>query len=182
MSAPDNSLIKFYNHGRFRVAGGVLPNAITAYQTFGDKSNPCIVFPTCYGGKLDGRQTSKTVIFQMTQWWQGSGLLDQAYMIGEEKVQNHFSRPSSQLWSDNRHCSQASTLSLHSPFSQMGRCASLIRISGCLLTLARLKSSSPSNTVRKWRPNFPISKSVSLSSLRLTMALISLLSHMKTTC
>lgn len=44
--------IQYYHHGRFRVAGGVLPDAITAYQTFGDPKNPVIVFPTCYGGKL----------------------------------------------------------------------------------------------------------------------------------
>ncbi|KAG2035106.1 alpha beta hydrolase fold protein [Suillus americanus] len=56
--------IQYYRHGRFRVAGGVLPDAITAYQTFGDPKNPVIVFPTCYKGKLDG----------------------QSYMVGEDKV------------------------------------------------------------------------------------------------
>ncbi|EGO25295.1 hypothetical protein SERLADRAFT_414938 [Serpula lacrymans var. lacrymans S7.9] len=45
--------IQYYRHGRFRVAGGILPDAITAYCTYGDPANPCIVFPTCYGGKLD---------------------------------------------------------------------------------------------------------------------------------
>ncbi|KIJ07399.1 homoserine O-acetyltransferase [Paxillus involutus ATCC 200175] len=44
--------LKYYHHGRFKVAGGVLPDAVTAYQTFGDPSNPCIVYPTCYGAKL----------------------------------------------------------------------------------------------------------------------------------
>ncbi|KIJ67815.1 hypothetical protein HYDPIDRAFT_173571 [Hydnomerulius pinastri MD-312] len=44
--------LKYYHHGRFKVAGGVLPDAITAYQTFGDPSNPCVVYPTCYGAKL----------------------------------------------------------------------------------------------------------------------------------
>lgn len=44
---------QYYHHGRFRVAGGVLPDAITAYRTYGEPTNPCIVFPTCYGGKLD---------------------------------------------------------------------------------------------------------------------------------
>ncbi|KAI0674918.1 homoserine O-acetyltransferase [Trametes maxima] len=44
--------VQFYHHGRFKVAGGVLPDAVTAYQTYGDSSNPCIVFPTCYGAKL----------------------------------------------------------------------------------------------------------------------------------
>ncbi|KAG2150371.1 Alpha/Beta hydrolase protein [Suillus clintonianus] len=61
--------IQYYHHGRFRVAGGVLPDAITAYQTFGDPKNPVIVFPTCYGGKLDT-----------------NGLLGQSYMVGEDKV------------------------------------------------------------------------------------------------
>jgi homoserine O-acetyltransferase len=60
--------IQYYHHGRFRVAGGILPNAITAYCTYGDPKNPCIVFPTCYGGKLDN-----------------TGLLGQSYMIGEDK-------------------------------------------------------------------------------------------------
>ncbi|KAI5120295.1 hypothetical protein M0805_005801 [Coniferiporia weirii] len=60
----DNSPIQYYHHGRFRVAGGVLPDAVTAYQTFGDITKPCIIFPTCYGGRLD----------------------DQKYMIGEAKA------------------------------------------------------------------------------------------------
>ncbi|KAI0066167.1 homoserine acetyltransferase [Artomyces pyxidatus] len=47
------SVTQFYEHGRFKMTGGVLPNAITAYRTYGDPKNPCIVFPTCYGGKLD---------------------------------------------------------------------------------------------------------------------------------
>jgi len=53
-----------YRHGRFRLAGGVLPDAFTAYETYGDPKNPCIVFPTCYGGRLDS----------------------QDYMIGEDKA------------------------------------------------------------------------------------------------
>ncbi|KAL6300491.1 homoserine O-acetyltransferase [Sparassis latifolia] len=61
-----SSEIKYYHHGRFRVAGGVLPDAITAYRTYGDPANPCIVFPTCYGGRLDS----------------------QDYMIGENKPLN----------------------------------------------------------------------------------------------
>ncbi|KAJ3557868.1 hypothetical protein NM688_g1236 [Phlebia brevispora] len=48
------SAVKFHHHGRFALAGGTLPDAITAYQTFGDPKNPCIVFGTCYGGRLDG--------------------------------------------------------------------------------------------------------------------------------
>ena len=47
-----DSVIRFYHHGRFRVYGGVIPDAVTAYQTYGDPNNPCIVFPTCYGAKL----------------------------------------------------------------------------------------------------------------------------------
>ena len=35
------------------MAGGVLPDAITAYRTYGDPKNPAIVFPTCYSGRLD---------------------------------------------------------------------------------------------------------------------------------
>ncbi|KAI0075763.1 hypothetical protein K474DRAFT_1676144 [Panus rudis PR-1116 ss-1] len=59
---------KYYHHGRFTLAGGVLPDAITAYRTYGDPTNPCIVFPTCYGGRLDNR-----------------GLLGQDYLIGKGK-------------------------------------------------------------------------------------------------
>lgn len=40
---------QYYGHGRFNLAGGVLPDALTAYQTYGD---PNIIFPTCYGAKL----------------------------------------------------------------------------------------------------------------------------------
>ncbi|KAI0066168.1 alpha/beta-hydrolase [Artomyces pyxidatus] len=60
------SATQFYEHGRFKVAGGVLPSAITAYRTYGDPKNPCIVFPTCYGGRLDS----------------------QDYMIGPDKALN----------------------------------------------------------------------------------------------
>ncbi|KAH7914140.1 alpha beta hydrolase fold protein [Hygrophoropsis aurantiaca] len=56
--------VQHYHHGRFRVAGGILPDAITAYCTYGNPANPCIVFPTCYGGKLDS----------------------QTYLVGEDKV------------------------------------------------------------------------------------------------
>ncbi|KAG0704479.1 Alpha/Beta hydrolase protein [Suillus ampliporus] len=67
--------IQYYHHGRFRVAGGVLPDAITAYQTFGDPKNPVIVFPTCYGGKLDGKSPKALLM-----------ALRQGYMVGEGKV------------------------------------------------------------------------------------------------
>lgn len=46
--------IQYHHHGRFPVVGGIIPDAITAYQTFGEENKPCIVFPTCYGGKLAG--------------------------------------------------------------------------------------------------------------------------------
>ncbi|KAI0075764.1 homoserine acetyltransferase [Panus rudis PR-1116 ss-1] len=55
---------KIYNHGRFEMAGGILPNTFTAYRTYGHHKNPCIVFPTCYGGRLE----------------------DQLYLIGEGKA------------------------------------------------------------------------------------------------
>ncbi|KAI0769386.1 homoserine O-acetyltransferase [Trametes elegans] len=44
--------LRFYQHGRFPVEGGVLPDAVTAYQTYGEPTNPRVVFPTCYGAKL----------------------------------------------------------------------------------------------------------------------------------
>ncbi|KZT29002.1 homoserine O-acetyltransferase [Neolentinus lepideus HHB14362 ss-1] len=62
---------QYYHHGRFRVAGGIIPNAITAYRTYGAPKNPCIIFPTCYGAKLDD-----------------SGLVPQTYMIGKDKALN----------------------------------------------------------------------------------------------
>ena len=47
-----NSDVKLYHHGRFALAGGTLPNAFTAYQTYGDPENPCIVSTTCFGGRV----------------------------------------------------------------------------------------------------------------------------------
>ncbi|KAI0709558.1 homoserine O-acetyltransferase [Cerioporus squamosus] len=47
--------VQYYHHGRFRLAGGIFPDAITAYRTYGDPANPCVVFPTCYGGRLDSQ-------------------------------------------------------------------------------------------------------------------------------
>ena len=61
--------VKYYHHGRFRVAGGTLPDAVTAYQTFGDPENPCIVIGTCFGGRLDG-----------------SGPFGNDWLIGKDKV------------------------------------------------------------------------------------------------
>ncbi|KAF8910330.1 homoserine acetyltransferase [Mucidula mucida] len=55
---------QLYHHGRFPVLGGVLPDAVTAYCTYGDPANPCVVFPTCYGAKLS----------------------NQSYMVGENKA------------------------------------------------------------------------------------------------
>lgn len=59
MSAPDQPPTQYHHHGRFRVAGGSLPDAVTAYRTYGDISNPCIVFPTCFGAKLDSENFLK---------------------------------------------------------------------------------------------------------------------------
>ncbi|KAF4610699.1 hypothetical protein D9613_006664 [Agrocybe pediades] len=64
MSLPGQPPTQYHHHGRFRVAGGSLPDAITAYRTYGDIANPCVVFPTCFGAKLDS----------------------QVYMVGEGKV------------------------------------------------------------------------------------------------
>ncbi|KAI0930236.1 hypothetical protein AcW1_008978 [Taiwanofungus camphoratus] len=58
--------IRYFHHGRFEVAGGILPDAVTAYQSYGDPGKPCIVFPTCYGAKLK--------------------LGSQGYLIGEGKA------------------------------------------------------------------------------------------------
>ena len=72
---------QYHHHGRLRVSGGVIPDAITAYRTYGNPANPCIVFPTCYGGKLDSEfnhaKYFSTVIV---------GLLGQAYLVGDDKV------------------------------------------------------------------------------------------------
>ncbi|TCD70311.1 hypothetical protein EIP91_003940 [Steccherinum ochraceum] len=50
-----DSETKYYHHGRFSIAGGILPDAVTAYRTYGDPKNPCIVFPTSYGSRLAGQ-------------------------------------------------------------------------------------------------------------------------------
>lgn len=42
----------YYHHGELTVKGGILPDAVTAYKTYGDSSRPCIVFPTFYTGTL----------------------------------------------------------------------------------------------------------------------------------
>ncbi len=49
--------IKHFHHGRFAVSGGTLPDAITAYRTYGDPKNPCIVFPVCFGGRIQANGT-----------------------------------------------------------------------------------------------------------------------------
>ncbi len=56
MTSVKDAETKYYHHGRFALTGGALPDAITAYRTYGDPTNPCIVFPTCYGGRLDSKQ------------------------------------------------------------------------------------------------------------------------------
>ena len=52
---------QYYHHGRFAMAGGVLPDAITAFRTYGDPKHPCVVFPTCYGAKIEGEQCAYDV-------------------------------------------------------------------------------------------------------------------------
>ncbi|KAH0589081.1 hypothetical protein H2248_004852 [Termitomyces sp. 'cryptogamus'] len=61
-----SSTTQYYHHGRFRVKGGVIPDAVTAFRTYGSPDNPCVVFPTCYGAKLDS----------------------QLYMVGSDKILN----------------------------------------------------------------------------------------------
>ncbi|KAG8213964.1 hypothetical protein J3R82DRAFT_10713 [Butyriboletus roseoflavus] len=58
--------IQYHHHGRLRVAGGIIPDAVTAYCTYGDPKNPCIVFPTCYGGKLDSEWIVMNVCMNYT--------------------------------------------------------------------------------------------------------------------
>jgi homoserine O-acetyltransferase len=77
--------IKYYHHGRFRVSGGVIPDAFTAYCTYGDPKNPCIVFPTCYGGKL-ASESWKFSIFKKSIDRYPTNLLGQSYMIGDDKA------------------------------------------------------------------------------------------------
>ena len=77
---PPNSTL-YHHHGRLRVSGGVIPDAITAYRTYGNPANPCIVFPTCYGGKLDS-EFNHAKRFSTVM----SGLLDQTYLVGDDKV------------------------------------------------------------------------------------------------
>ncbi|KAI9566397.1 Alpha/Beta hydrolase protein [Boletus coccyginus] len=58
--------VSVHLHGEFEVAGGTLPNAFTAYQVYGDPTNPCILVPTCYGARLS--------------------LSSEAHLVGEHKV------------------------------------------------------------------------------------------------
>ncbi|KAJ3557864.1 hypothetical protein NM688_g1241 [Phlebia brevispora] len=51
-----NSETQYYHHGRFAMEGGTLPDAVTAYRTYGDPSKPCIVYPTCFGRQLPGQE------------------------------------------------------------------------------------------------------------------------------
>ena len=73
---------KLYHHGRFSFVGGSIPNAFTAYRTYGDSKNPCIVFPTCYGGRLDSKLLSEveSSISSLEL------LVGQLYLIGDDKV------------------------------------------------------------------------------------------------
>ena len=69
-----------YRHGRFNFEGGCIPDAFTAYRTYGEPQNPCIVFPTCYGGRLDSEYLTGTYRPVLKC---NSG---QLYLIGEGKV------------------------------------------------------------------------------------------------
>jgi hypothetical protein len=80
-SAELTNSTQYHHHGRLRVSGGVIPDAITAYRTYGNPANPCIVFPTCYGGKLDG-ESNHAKRFSTVML----GLLDQTYLVGDDKV------------------------------------------------------------------------------------------------
>ena len=107
---------QYYRHGRFRVEGGVLPDAITAFKTYGDPKNPCIIFPTCYSGKLDSRSISACLIALQTLF------LVQLYMIGEGKVRLPVA-----LWSYEptrriRPWTLQSTLLLRLHCSRTGKC------------------------------------------------------------
>lgn len=76
--------LEYYEHGRFKVSGGVLPNAITAYKTYGDPANPCIVFPTCYGAKMASGSTYPLIFLicvKVLKVYSGQG-----YLVGEGKV------------------------------------------------------------------------------------------------
>lgn len=77
--SPNSTL--YHRHGRLRVSGGVIPDAITAYRTYGSPANPCIVFPTCYGGKLDSESNHAKHFLSVT-----SGILGQTYLVGDDKV------------------------------------------------------------------------------------------------
>ncbi len=66
--------VKLFHHGRFAVAGGTLPDAVTAYRTFGDPQNPCIVFTVCFGGRIDDK-----------------GPAGQSWLIGEGLVSHGLS-------------------------------------------------------------------------------------------
>ncbi|KAG9316648.1 Alpha/Beta hydrolase protein [Chiua virens] len=82
-NSQNHAEIKYYHHGRFSVAGGMLPDAITAYQTYGNPQNPCIVFPTCYGAKL--ALGSKWKVVQISPSYKFV-LAGQDYLVGEGKV------------------------------------------------------------------------------------------------
>ena len=81
--ASRNPYLDYYDHGRFRVAGGVLPNAVTAYKTYGDPANPCIVFPTCYGAKM---ASGSEYYLAASRQDIDRNVTGQDYLVGEGKV------------------------------------------------------------------------------------------------
>ncbi|KAF9921448.1 hypothetical protein FBU30_008491 [Linnemannia zychae] len=51
--APNISPIKYFQLGDFELQSGeILPKAYIAYKTYGNPSNPCIVYPTWYSGTI----------------------------------------------------------------------------------------------------------------------------------
>lgn len=79
-----------YHHGRFKVAGGVLPDAITAYRTYGSPENPCIVFPTCYGAKMRvGSELNVWLYVRRAYVLIIPNCPGQDYMIGTSKVRRN---------------------------------------------------------------------------------------------
>jgi len=78
---------QIYEHGRFKVAGGILPNAITAYRAYGNAANPCVVFPTCYGAKMRLGSECDICFAEMNDNETEACLRKgQDYLVGEGKV------------------------------------------------------------------------------------------------
>ena len=70
------SFTQYYHHGRFRVAGGVLPDAIPAYRTYGELA---LFFRLAMEGNLIVRFSHRGV--SLFRSFSG-----QFYMVGDGKV------------------------------------------------------------------------------------------------